>query len=370
MSSPAVIAENKKPAGKALWRPEETFWQRYSPHHEFPLATVSAISFFCLAIGALMLLWVLQAFAVDNDRDRPPGTDAVAILGPEGGGGDDGSGTGDSRRGDGGKTEAVDNKVAPSRPSTSPLEMTARLPDEIKADPFVPASPLPFQEPASDDKSFEALQNEATQTDLQQKIAAERVAAKKAERVASRAGGSGDGPGSRGSGGGRGGGYGTGVGRNVGAGTGNPFGRQATLQEIHANRWHFDFSGAAEHLPKLKAIGVTLVLAHPNGGFYKVVDLRKHPVDLVPVAPAQHKDEVTWKNDTPASVRGLAQALGINFIPLRVIMHLSAEREQKIAAVEHETMERQGRREETVRFTHFDFRLANGVYEPIVTKIE
>jgi hypothetical protein len=117
-------------------------------------------------------------------------------------------------------------------------------------------------------------------------------------------------------------------------------------------------------------MGVSVVLASPDGRYYKAGDLRKRPLDLVPVNPAKNKEEVTWTNRDLASLRRLGQALNLRFVPLSVIIRMPADREQKLAAVEREAMDKLGRREETVRFTHFDFRLENGAFEPFVTRIE
>ena len=46
MSQQSAPGNNDKVPAKgkaALIPPEEKFWQRYSPHHEFPLSTVTSI---------------------------------------------------------------------------------------------------------------------------------------------------------------------------------------------------------------------------------------------------------------------------------------------------------------------------------------
>src|SRR5262245_52595677 len=49
----------KKPAtSKSLTPPEERFWQRYSPHYEFPISSVSSLAIHVL-IGLTLFLAVM-----------------------------------------------------------------------------------------------------------------------------------------------------------------------------------------------------------------------------------------------------------------------------------------------------------------------
>src|SRR5438128_10634027 len=67
-------------AEKPLVPPDEKFWQRYSPRHEFPLATVLSIFAHGCVIGLLGLAYFL---ITNRDRDflKPPTMDAVMVDG-------------------------------------------------------------------------------------------------------------------------------------------------------------------------------------------------------------------------------------------------------------------------------------------------
>ena len=230
MTPQLAPVENKTPAPpKALWRPDQSFWQRYSPHHEFPLATVSAISLCGLAVGLLFLFWIL-ALGVDNEADGPVRVGAIEILGQEGGGGGfDGPGNGQSPLGAKGRTEAVEPGSKPRLVRTLPDKAATTLPDEIKANPLSPATPLDFT--PVDENPLASLTKDANRAALEDKIAAEKAAALKANPGV---GGPPGGKNSPGAGGGTGGGYGTGSGSKSGPGGGSRAGRAPTIQEIHA----------------------------------------------------------------------------------------------------------------------------------------
>src|SRR5262249_23800161 len=77
--------------------PEERFWQRYSPHHEFPLSVSSSVFVHIVGLVLLVfgggLLWLI----LGNRGDHSLPVDAIAV---EGGGGGDPHGLG-NERGDG-----------------------------------------------------------------------------------------------------------------------------------------------------------------------------------------------------------------------------------------------------------------------------
>ena len=84
--SQAVVENKKSTSSRPLLPPEESFWQRYSPHYEFPLATVSAVTLFATALGLLFLIWILHGFYLEGEGDGPPRVDAVESPNPGGGG--------------------------------------------------------------------------------------------------------------------------------------------------------------------------------------------------------------------------------------------------------------------------------------------
>src|SRR5262245_47428221 len=82
-----TVAEEPKGATKAP--PEERFWKRYSPHHEFPLSGSAATAIHIVAIVLVGLL-VLTAGIIWKENN-PPELTAVTIgddVQPAGLGGD------------------------------------------------------------------------------------------------------------------------------------------------------------------------------------------------------------------------------------------------------------------------------------------
>jgi hypothetical protein len=171
--------------------------------------------------------------------------------------------------------------------------------------------------------------------------------------------------------GGSGGGSGLGNKKGPGMGQGGPGGRQATAQEIKAARWRFEFGGdAKEHARKLAAIGVTIAVPDPTGGFYIITDLNRRPVEIKRDALTAYKDAVKWYNTRPESVQSLARELQLRFTPKYVVLLLPKEREEKMAAEEARFAEANRRDPKNVQATWFDFRLKNGAYDPTVIRQE
>jgi hypothetical protein len=239
--------------------------------------------------------------------------------------------------------------------------LTATLPEHIE--PRLPRFDAPPGLPdPSDAASFEDLKQKAPDTAKESDAKADKGKAQK--RVLSRKGstdGTGVTPGGKGT---------RGTGGNSDGTSGLPGGRRPkTPQEFLAERWRFDLSGdGAEHANKLVAMGVTVAVAAADGKVYAIRDLKKRPVDLVPLDRKEHRDEVKWYNPDANSLRSLAAVLQLPFVPRHVILFLPKERETQMAALEREAMQRQGR--QTVHATWFDFRLRNGAYEPFVTRLE
>src|SRR5262245_59817697 len=74
-------------AEKPLLPPDEKFWQRYSPRHEFALSAAISISAHGLVFGGIVLIAFLSLFSARGDILKPPSMDAVIV---DGGLGDDG----------------------------------------------------------------------------------------------------------------------------------------------------------------------------------------------------------------------------------------------------------------------------------------
>jgi len=82
---------------ETLIPPEPKFWQRYSPHHEAPLSSVSSFFLHVSVLALFALIFWLGSRLSDSNKSIP--VDAVAVTGLEGGGGNP-SGQADRRPSD------------------------------------------------------------------------------------------------------------------------------------------------------------------------------------------------------------------------------------------------------------------------------
>jgi hypothetical protein len=348
---------------KPLLPPDETFWQRYSPHHELPLAGVTSIFAHGMVFGTLGIAALLMMLRWDGDIGKPPSMDVVQLSGlgdgPEGAGNEPGS------------PEAADpapNGYVPNLPNT---------PAQAVADATIPSlKEAPKKE--FDVPDMTLVQPKENIEDLLNKIEkvandqAKKEPPKSAPKVASAVGPIN--PKGVGGQGGSGGGPGKGN-KGTGPGTGG-FGRKATTAEIYANRWQFELmsstiaGGQKEHVDKLMAMGVIVAFVDANGTVYFVQDLHRRPVSLKVGSMEKYKDSVQWTNQSAASIYYLAKELRLTFSPVAEIILLPKDREQAIADEELRYAQSNGRDPKAISKTWFDFRLRNGVYEPVVVKQE
>jgi hypothetical protein len=152
-------------------------------------------------------------------------------------------------------------------------------------------------------------------------------------------------------------------------------GQKATEQEIKARRWQFDLSGSPkEHADKIDKTGVILAIPDPKFGkmdprfapLQLITDLKRRPALMSPAPANQFADAVKWFNTRPESIMGLAQELRLPFVPSCFILLLPKEREAKMAAEEARYAQQKGNDINRITMTRFDFRLQNGIYEPVV----
>src|SRR5437763_15439979 len=82
-SLPPLPQKPSRSGRPPLVPPEEQFWQRYSPHHEFPLSTTTSVVLHALIFGLLVLLaYVL--FVPDDSQKQPPKVDVKVVPGEVG----------------------------------------------------------------------------------------------------------------------------------------------------------------------------------------------------------------------------------------------------------------------------------------------
>lgn len=351
--------------------PDETMWQKYSSRFELPLASATSIFLHGLVIGILAIGGLAFFFAASAEATKPAKMDVVMIEG-------DGSGF----EGLGG------NPGLPGSPDNNPqrTEFTPSLPDQPPPPDFPPPpakdDPLPQlglpliddgKPPVNNDLVIE-LQKLAEAADKRAKELTPSApplpvpGPKTGKKVGSVGTGNPKGAGGLGGPGG-----GTGMGKKFGPGKGfgGPGGRPVTKQEIYALRWSFDLSGdGAEHARKLAAMGVTVGIIDHKGGFYLVTDLNRRPAELKRDKMPNLQEVVGWQNRKPESIQALARELKLNVIPQAILLMLPKDREEKMAAEEARFAAEQGRALNTIRRTWFDFRLRNGMYDPVGIRFE
>ncbi|MCI0642540.1 MAG: hypothetical protein L0Y72_22265 [Gemmataceae bacterium] len=339
-----MSAVQEKAAGKPLLPPDEKFWQRYSPHHEFPLAGVTSLCLHGLAIVLLILAGVWQLFQWNSPAHRPPSLDVVQIEG--GGDGFEGGAGGDpGPSGEPSPTEiAHELKKSPVPEEIDPVKKPLEL--------DIPEIVITNTKDELD-AALAKLGKEAEDQAKPKPIKTPTAPSKGSQKGASGQGGVGSGTGK-----------GT---KGFGPGVGGPGGRKLTKAEVYAIRWHFNLSGTPkEHVEKLIAIGVTVAVPQPRSGWAFIPDLRRRPVELQAGNLDKYKDAVKWQNTDPISMQGLTHELKLPFVPPAVLMLLPKDREERMAAEELHFAQQVGRPPEQIRKTVFDFRLKGGVFEPVV----
>jgi hypothetical protein len=343
-----------------LLPPDETFWQRYSPHHELPLAGMTSLFAHGMVIGLIVLAALLMMFNWESDAGKPPTMDVVQISGLG-----DGMGGAGAEPGAPGDAQPMQKEYVPNLMKDPPEASADAIPNlkEAPKKEFQVPEITPVK-PAND------IENLLNNLEKEANDQAKKESAKGTAKLVPPGTGNPKGVGGQG---GSGGGPGKGV-KGPGLGSGGPLGRKATNAEIYAMRWEFNLEsstasgGQKEHVAKLTAMGVIVAFIDANGTAHFVQDLRRRPVSLKPGSMDKYKDSVQWKNTSPDSVFHLAKELRLPFMPIMEIILLPKDREQLIADEETRFAQSAGRDPKSIQKTWFDFRLRNGVYEPVVTK--
>jgi hypothetical protein len=323
--------------------PEQPFWQRYSPHHEFPLSTASAFGLFFVACGVLLLAALLQANRMHGEVGRPPEMNIVEIAN-----GTDGLGTlGEGGPGQvPGRHEAVEK---PGKEAVNPWQASENLPETIKFDLLKVRVPSP-EDPPNGEDIFEKVAADAKQQ--AKDPPAPKVTGKTRK-------------GNFGEGGFTGGKF-VGSGPKQGKDGGHsPPGVVLSKQRHREMRWKINFSGnAEEHLNKLKAIRVLLALPSRQPGIFEVWDMSAmNPTSKLDNL-ARYRDRVQWFNKYPPSMMQLAQALRLPQPPAFAAIILPPDVEQEMLRLEEQY---KGRKEHQIQSTVFEIQHRDGRYQPVVT---
>jgi hypothetical protein len=302
--------------------PAEEFWQRYSPHHEFPVSSITSVALHILVIVTLLLgAWAALRLGLLGGDDKL-GVDYIN-LGTL-------NGVPDRKGiGDGPLSEVVGDNPRPQQA----VEL-GKLP-ESNLDPIdlrIDKNP----------NGKRLIDPGAVQSELEKLQQLTEEARKKRD----------SGPGGKGD--------------LSGSPNGSPNGKKLSKREERQLRWTMIFNtrDGNDYATQLDALGAILAFPAPNGKEYEVIrDLKARPVQGKVEALASIKG-IFWIDDKPDSVAGLARALGIKTNPRLFVAFFPVELENKLAQMERDHA---GRKEEEIAETRFDIVRSPNGYEPKVT---
>jgi hypothetical protein len=322
---------------------EEPIMVRYSPHHEFPLSTITSVGLHALVIGLLIIGGIVIA-RLNWGRDQPPVTADAVALEDAGGGGGKPSGVGNGP-GNVGDPDAPD---APLPDLSQPFE-TDRPREQLTA-ARKEATLLPE---FKDEEGTRLIQEGGQQVDKILRLKAD-VRKKLNDSLVA-----GFGQGGPGSGGGQGSRHGTGTGDKDGPGKGTGERIKRVL------RWTLIFNtrDGKDYRDQLKSFGAYLAIPDSKAadGYLVIRDLDRP----TPVAEdiSQIK-RIYWVDDKPASVRSLAGALGVA-PPEHFVVFFPVEFEEELLKLE---LGYRNKKENEIVETRFEVRRGHGrrAYDPVV----
>jgi hypothetical protein len=340
-----AVAPVKANAEQPRVPPDEQFWVRYSPHHEFPLSTVTSFALHVLVIGLLLLCaFVLVA-------NKPVNQVPVEVVHFAGGGGDP--------RADG---------PGPGRAVVPPVEEGAKPGTDTTPPEKRPGIETPGVKPVIefDDNARRAISVRTGPTDS-------RALINLMDRLHSTFGPPqkpGPGQGGPGDSGGLGEGHGPGTGPASGPGTGKA---HLTQREKRMLRWtmHFNTDTGRDYLAQLAGLGafIAVPIRETSGGSdYELIrEPLKTPVMLLK-EDVNALNRIFWFESDRQSVRDVMQALGLTLRPSHFVAFLPEELENTLFKLERE---KAGTRpEDDILETHFRVRHANGRYFPELQSIQ
>ena len=272
--------------------PEEKFWQRYSPHHEFSLSSASSVAIHILALIMVLLVGRL-VYGMMSDT-KTPLIEVPVTIEPPGGGGGNPLGVGNAPGG------PVDNQQIEDVRDPKPARENANIPENKR--PRLDNLP-PLVPPANKDDGDRELFENAKKT-LEQ---ASRIHQETLKQLRNNFGKGVRGPGS---GGGADKGKDTGTGDKEGPGTG-----QERLERM--DRWVlvFDTYSGEDYARQLHALGAILAIPRENKQYAIIRDLGKRPAvaELGDITAIQR---IWWEDNKHESIGPLCSALASSRPPI------------------------------------------------------
>jgi hypothetical protein len=321
-----------------LTPPDERFWQRYSPHAEFPLSSASSLAVHLLLFGVLILLaWLGTLFFNQGNRSLPVESVRLDL----GGGGGDPHGSGD------GPNTGQPKEASGDQPRDNATESAP--PDDTTRPKKIDVQPGTRLQMSFDEESTRFLQ----QTDTQAAQTFQSLSNVTSRLRLSDGKASGYGQGGKGSGGGSGDGRGKGIGDGEGSGHG-----KLTKREKRMLRWTMLFrpQSPAEYVSQLSGLGAILAFPISGSKDYQVVR-------NLSVRPARLEDQditklnrIYWFDNKPGSVAQVVQVLGLPIQPPdHFVAFMPEEVEQKLYQREDAYLKKHypGRTEDDISETRF-----------------
>jgi hypothetical protein len=306
--------------------PAEEFWQRYSPHHEFPVSSITSVALHILVIVTLLLgAWAAIRLGLGNkERGLPITITEISDGTPDGVPQKKGVGAGPL-------DEEVGDNPTPQK-EVKPVELV-KLPESN-------LDPIDFHK-YKDNEGKRLIDPGAVNPVLDSLQKLDEQARKK---LVSGLGGQG---------------------ASDGSPNGSPDGKKLSKRIKRLLRWSMIFNtrDGNDYATQLDALGAILAVPAANGKEYEVIrDLKTRPVQGKVEDLASIKS-IYWIDDKPDSVGGLARALGIKTNPKLIVAFFPVELESKLAQMERDFA---GRKEDDIAETRFDIIRSPNGYEPKV----
>jgi hypothetical protein len=306
---------SRSPNHSPLAPPDERFWQRYSPHHEFSLSFVSSVFVHAIFFAFVGLIIAGVVTGLTRDNGRIP-TDLLIVKDPGG----TPSGTADR---------------APFPPGPETVDAVGRTPNPMQPD----VEPGKIEKPVvTHAPPLSVAKNSGRLIDFEP-FTNMRSADPARSKPPKGNGPGGDGP-----------------------------GKLHEKRVARLNRWVMVFNtrDGKDYASQLQGLGAILAIPQEAQQYLVARDLSKRPLDFK-TEDVRKLDRIFWIDNKAASVESLSKALGIQpapkyivaFFPEKVETHLRAEEEKHFKGDEKKIAE-----------TYFDVvRRPSGEYEPMFRDI-
>jgi hypothetical protein len=334
-------AKQAPPPQDDLVPPDEKFWQRYSPHHEFPLSNVASVALHILGLGLILLL---ARFVMEKPLHRP---EVEAVRMNLGGGGGRPTGSDDGTRGGAAPKEvgAADQNQEPAT-DEKPQDLKLQAPQFVKK--YDADAQRYFQRSTPNMVAFSQL-NDNLRSRLNSGVAPK-------------------------GGGGSGTGGGTGDGTGKGTGDGSGVGKaRLTEREKRMLRWTmlFNTHDARDYLNQLNGLGAFLAIPikedADRGAIYQTVhDLTARPA-MLQNEDLEQLGRIYWIESNGRSVAEIMTLLGLSIRPSHFAALFPRELESRLQQMELKAAG--GRSEDDIKETRFRVKKVGDRYDVDLEKL-